>query len=246
MKRPEWRKCLLILLLLLKAGPAAGDDLRLFGEMSQQEFRALSEDLSAIASHRILSSAQPVASGRIRTDVQFSQTRLANPDAWEAATGSSRRAVAAARLGITLGLPADLELAGFHAQMPGSNVRKSGLELRRVLHDGAGQGFSVQLRGGLSVLGGVEDFDFRTRQADLLLSRPLGDFNAYFAVGRIWTRSEHEGEHQLLPAGLDTERFAQYRGVVGLWRAFGPFELGGEYTRLGSTDNLALRAALRF
>ncbi len=234
--------CLLSTVLLLTCGAATANDLRLFGEMTQEEFRELSEDLGGMTSYKGLATAEPGPGlGGFKLGVDASQTRLANPEAWERATGESSDAILGARLRGSMGLPLGFDVAGFYTNVPDSNVSVYGAEVRYSLVEGGVAVPAVQVRGGFSEISGVGDFDYSTRHLDMVFSREFGIATPYLGAGRVWSDSEHHGEHPILDDGLERERFHQDRYFGGAVLSLALVDLALEYERVGSTNTLSTR-----
>lgn len=129
---------------------------------TQSAFRSLTEDLGAALSYKSLSPATPLGVTGFDVGVDASFTRM-NSTAFATASNSSVSTLPLARLRVQKGLPFDVDVGLSYTQVPGTNIKLWGGEVRYAVLSGGVAAPAVAVRGSYSRLSGVDQLDFDTK-----------------------------------------------------------------------------------
>lgn len=236
------RRVLIALSLsMLAAGAYAGDVSNLSG-LTQAQFRNLSEDLGSITSYKQLQSAAPEGITGFDIGAAFSATDVAYPAAWTVATaGDSISTVPLVRVQASKGLPGGIDIGGFYATAPGSNVKLYGVEGRYAIWDGGVAEPALGVRASYTHVSGVDNLSFNTTGVDFSISKGFGPVTPYAGLGRVWVNSDPGAV-----TGLNKESFGQNHGFVGLDFSFLVVNVALEADRTGAANTYSLKFAAGF
>ncbi len=235
------RAIIALSLSMLAAGAYAGDVNNLSG-LTQTQFRDLSEDLGSVASYKQLQSAAPEGITGFDLGAAFSATQVAYPDAWRLATsGDSISTVPLLRVQASKGLPGGIDIGGFYATAPGSNVKLYGVEGRYAIWEGGVAEPALGVRASYTHMTGVDNLSFNTTGLDLSISKGFGPVTPYAGIGRVWVSSDPGAA-----TGLNKESFGQNRGFAGLSFSFVVVNMALEADRTGNANTYSLKFALGF
>lgn len=228
------------LLLSPPAAPAA--DLDTIGNLSQRQFRLLSEDLGAALSYKPLIPAEALGVTGFDLGLAVTGTDLKNPTLLSRASGG--RAVDTVlpvpTLRAHLGLPFGIDVGGVYSKVPDSNIEYLGGELRWAIVEGGVALPAVALRGSYTTTRGIDQLKLTTTGVDVSVSKGLAMFTPYAGVGQVWVRSTP----QRVP-GLGEESFTQTKFYAGV-NVFLGLNLAFEVDSTGGIVSYGAKAGLRF
>jgi len=227
------------LLAPLAAGAA---DIVTIGNLSQSQFRLLSEDLGAALSYKPLIPAEALGVPGFDIGLAVSGTDLKHPALLSRAAGG--RAVdtvmPVATLRAHVGLPFNIDIGGVYSQVPDSNIEYLGGELRWAVIEGGVALPAVALRGSYTTTRGIDQLRMTTTGADLSISKGLAIFTPYAGIGQVWVRSTPRG----VPL-LAEESFTQTKVYAGI-NVFLGVNLAFEVDSTGGVVSYSAKAGLRF
>lgn len=231
-----------ILIGVLASGASFADvDIDQLNQLVQQEFRLLSEDLTAAASYKGVIPAKPLGITGFDLGLEVTATRPAHRDVWERASSDSvPSTVYVPKLHLHKGLPLGIDIGAFYSSVPGSNINLWGAELRYAILEGGVVQPAVSVRGTYTKLTGVDQLDFHTKGLELLVSKGFTVFTPYAGVGRVWAVSEPR------VANLAKEEFSQGKYFVGGNLNLGLVNLSLEGDKTGGVTSYGLKAGFRF
>ena len=227
-------------MLGLVVGSAAAVDLNQLQRLSQPAFRDLTKDLGGALSYKSLSPATPLGITGFDVGVDASVTHM-NSSAFGTATNSSKTNLPLARLRVQKGLPFDFDVGLSYTQVPGSNIKLWGGELRYAILPGSIATPAVAVRGSFSKLSGVDQLGFNTKGLDVSISKGFLGFTPYGGVGRVWASGTPNNV-----AGLASESTGLNKIFAGVNFGLGIFATGFEFDRTGSANTYSIKAALRW
>jgi len=164
----------------------AADDIDNLRGLSQSDFRLLSEDLGAALSYKPLTPAEPTGALGFDLGVELSATRLANPEVLDrAVSGDAPGTLLVPRVHLHKGLPFGVDIGASYAQVPNSNVKLLGAEVRYALLKGGVALPAVGLRASYTALRGVDQLDLTTTGIDLSVSKGLAFVTPYAGIGVV-------------------------------------------------------------
>lgn len=220
---------------------ALAADITALGNLSQADFRILSEDLGSALSYKPLTPAEPLGISGFDVGVEVTSTSMSRSSAaWLQATGSTMSTVYVPKLHIAKGLPLDLDIAAFYSRIPSTNITLYGGELRYAVLSGGMAAPAVAIRGALTRLSGVTQLSLDTKSLDVSISKGFAIFTPYLGVGQVWTNSTpHAGT-------LAAEKFNQSKVFGGLNMNFGVSNFVLEMDKTGSATSYGAKLGFRF
>lgn len=231
----------ILISLLTSNAVYAAADIDQINQLTQQDFRLLSEDLSAAASYKGVIPAKPLGLTGFDLGLEVSATRPAHRDAWErASSGSVPSTVYVPKLHVHKGLPLDLDVGAFYSSVPDSNINLWGAELRYAILEGGVVQPALGVRATYTKLTGVSQLDFHTRGLELVLSKGFTVFTPYAGLGRVWTVSEPK------VSNVSKEEFAKGKYFVGGNFNLGLINLALEGDKTGGVTSYNAKVGFRF
>ena len=178
---------LMVSALLLAAPSAArAADIDSLQSLTQPQFRMLAEDLVAALSYKAISPAEPLGVTGFDLGVGLSVTETSG-SVWKLATGSGTDYLPMPRLMLQKGLPFGIDVGGFYAAAPGSNIKLWGGELKYAILEGSTVMPALAVRGAVTGMSGVDDLDLETQSLEFVVSKGLLNITPYGGIGQIWS-----------------------------------------------------------
>lgn len=231
-------------LALLSATFAAGSASALsFGitAPNQQDFRSVSEDLTAALDYKALSVAEPGGLLGFSIDAYGSYTSTRSSGAWSRLTGDSVDSIGTVGVRASKGLPFGFDVGGFYSRVTGSDATAYGAELRYAILEGSAITPAISLRGTYTRASNTGDFDYASYGTDLSISKGILFLTPYAGVGYV--RSETEADSRF---ALDNESFGQAKFFVGSRFSLALLSATIEYQRLGDNNVYSLKGGITF
>jgi hypothetical protein len=234
---------LLLASLVGTAGAAHAAEINTLLLLNQAEFRGLSEDLGAALSFKPLIPAEPMGVTGFDIGVAVTGTRLQNRATFEKAAGGASvpATLPVPTVRVHKGLPFDIDIGATYGEVPSSNARVWGGELRWAVLPGSTLTPAVALRASISGLTGVDQLKLRTTGLDISVSKGFAMLTPYAGVGVVRVRSEATA-----PALLSVETFNQTKVFAGLNLNFGLVNLAFEGDRTGDATSYGAKFGFRF
>jgi hypothetical protein len=138
------------------------------------------------------------------------------------------------------GLPWGIDLGASYVQVPDTNVKLWGGELRWAVLEGSTALPAIALRGSFSTTSGIDQLKMQTAGADISISKGILMFTPYAGVGQVWVKSTPQG----VP-GLTEESFTQTKVFAGVNINLG-VNLAFEVDSTGGITSYGAKVGLRF
>ncbi|MDA8362379.1 MAG: hypothetical protein M0Z84_00865 [Gammaproteobacteria bacterium] len=230
-----------VLFCIAPAGRAATDISNL-GAISQPEFRLLSEDLGAALSDKPLTPTTPLGLTGLDIGVEATDTEIANGSVWRLVTnGNGSSSLVVPKIHLYKGLPLGFDVGAFYSEVPDSNIKFWGAELRYALLQGGYTEPTIGLSASYTRLQGVSQLGFHTTGLDLAISKGFAVLTPYAGIGEVWVDSTPAG----IP-GLQAERFSLNKYFIGTDLNLGILDMAVEADRTGSDTSYGLKLGWRF
>ncbi len=230
-------------LLAAAAAPALAADIDSIQLLSQNEFRLLSEDLGAALSFKPLIPSEALGITGFDLGAAVTGTKLKNVAILEKASsgGDVPSVLPVPTLRLHKGLPLNLDVGVAFSQVPGTNIRYTGGELRWAILPGSTLTPAVAIRGTLTRLTGVDQLDFDTKSLDISISKGFANVTPYGGIGQVRIKSTPKG----VP-GLRGEDFTQTKVFGGVNVNLGLANLAFEADSTGGTTTVGAKLGFRF
>lgn len=227
----------------LAAGAAQAADIDSIQLLSQQEYRAFSQDLGAALSYKPLTPAEPLGITGFDVGVAVTATELKNKALFDRVTsnGNLPSYLPVPTVRALKGLPFGIDVGVMASAIPGTNIRLFGGELRYAIISGNVALPAVAIRGNFSKMTGVSQLDFDTKGIDLSISKGFLNFTPYGGLGKVWVSSSPNG----VP-GLTKETFSLNKVFVGVNVNFLLVNFALEADRTGDNNTVGIKTGFRF
>jgi hypothetical protein len=227
------------------AAPAAAfaDDIDSLQLLNQNEFRLLSEDLGAALSFKPLIPSEASGITGFDLGVAVTATKIKNKAILDRATsgGDAPNWLPVPTIRAHKGLPFNIDVGLMYAQVPSTNIKFSGGELRWAILPGSTVTPAIALRGAVTKVSGVSQLDFDTKSVDLSISKGFANLTPYGGIGTVWVKSAPKG----VPT-LRGEDFTLTKVFGGLNVNFGLLNMAFEADSTGGATTVGAKFGLRF
>ena len=235
-------RLILVLLVALALPPVWAQDIDRLQVLSQEQFRLLSEDLGGALSYRPIIPTTPLGTTGFDVGIALTLAKIANSEVLERATsGDAPSRIPIPTLRAHKGLPLGFDVGVIYAQVPESNIRYYGGELRYAIFSGGIATPAVGLRGNFTRVSGIEQMAFSTRGVDLSVSKGFVMATPYAGIGYVWAKSDPKGN-----GGLAAEDVGMGKLFVGIGVNFVLTNFVIEADRTGQVSALSAKLGLRF
>lgn len=234
--------CALMTVLATALTAAHADDIHTVQNLTQGEFRDLSEDLTAVLSFKPMIPSESMGVTGFDVGVAVTGTELQHRGVWAKASGGKEPSstLPSASVRVHKGLPGNVDLGASWTQTD-TNASAFGGEARWAVLPGSTLVPAVALRGSVSVLSGVSQIDMQTYGLDVSVSKGFAMFTPYAGVGSVWTTAKPDGS-----TGLAKESFNLPKVYAGLNVNLGLINVAAEADRTGDATSYGLKLGVRF
>jgi hypothetical protein len=232
----------LLSLITALAVPAWAQDIDRIQFLNQRDFRLLSEDLGGALSYRPMTPTAPLGITGFDIGIGVTAAKIHNEEIFERATSDDvPSTIPIPTLRAHKGLPFGFDIGLMYAQIPGSDIKYYGGELKYAFVPGNVAFPAIGVRGNFTKVSGIDQMDFDTRGLDLSISKGFAVVTPYAGIGRVWVKSDPKGN-----GGLSKEDFELDKFFIGLGLKFGLFNLNLEGDKTGDVTAFSAKMGLRF
>jgi hypothetical protein len=221
---------------------AQAADITTIGNLTQTQFRLLSEDLGAALSYKPLIPAEPLGVPGFDIGVAVTGTDLKNPLLLSIASAgqSVDTLMPVASVRAHVGLPFGIDVGAAYSQATDSNIEFWGGELRWAFIEGSTALPAVAIRASYTGSTGVDQLKLETAGVDLSISKGIAMFTPYGGIGQVWVKSTPQG----VPT-LQEESFSQTKFYAGV-NVFLGVNFAFEVDSTGEIVTYGAKVGLRF
>jgi len=229
--------------LLVVAGMPARAELNQLQNLSQREFRELSEDLGAALSYKALAPAAPLGVPGFDVGVAATGTRIKHRDLFERAssTGDFPSTAPVPSLRAAAGLPWNFDVAIAYSPVPKTGATLWGGALKWAVLEGGATMPAIAARASYTTLRGLDQLNFYTSALDASISKGVGPLTPYIGGGKVWVNSQPTSG-----VTLAKESFGQTKLFGGVALGAGPVNFVVEYDRTGGVNTYGAKLGLKF
>ncbi|MCX7769657.1 MAG: hypothetical protein N2202_01085 [Proteobacteria bacterium] len=209
----------LFFVLITYSTSFAIDDIKFSFGMTQSMFRDFSKEMGLALSYKNLIPAEPL--GITGFDVGFEVNAIEISDgAWKNAIKDKNvpSYLVVPKIRIIKGLPLGIDVGAFYSQVPDSNIKIYGGELKYSILEGGVATPALAIRGTYTQLEGVSELGFKTYGLDAIISKGFFMITPYGGVGLNRFESTPKGfASAVFPTGLGLkdEKKTYYKAFVG-------------------------------
>lgn len=242
------RKLFVAAAFAVVAGPVAAKNVTIQPTCNtltcQAAFQTMSEDLIATVDYKALGPA--AATGTLGLGVGIVADYVpVDSAAWKKVTGSDFSGIGLAGVQVTKGLPLNIDIGAFYSQVPTTNVKLYGGEVRYAILPGSAVSPALAVRGSYVTVTGVDKFKADSKAVDVSLSKGFPFITPYIGAGYVWGTVDPDDATKTL-TGLKKAEVNKTKAYVGVRFSMGLFEVTPEVSEIGSNIAYALRAGFSF
>jgi hypothetical protein len=229
--------------LLASAWPAAAKEIDLLGNLTQAEFRSLSEDLGSALSYKPLAPTAPLGLLGFDVGVAATGTKLQHKDLFNKASsvGGFSDTVVVPTVRAIVGLPWGFDVHAMYAAVPDTSAKLYGGALSWAFVSGNVAMPAIGVRGSYTQTRGINQLDFSAAGVDVSISKGFAFVTPYGGVGRNYVSSTPSSA-----TGLRAEEFGQNKVFAGLNFNVLLMNLALEWDRTGFLNSYGAKLGLRF
>ena len=205
---------------------------------AQSSFNAFSEDLGAALSYKAVTPPTPLGITGIDLGVEVTSTKVSG---LSQATGGSMSHLIIPKLHAFKGLPLGIDIGAFVSEVPSTNIKLYGAELRYAILDGGVALPAVGIRGAMTKLSGVNQLALTTKSLDVSISKGFLMFTPYAGIGTVWVDSTPGAT-----TGLTADSSRLNKIFAGGNLNFGLVNFAMEYDKTGSAPSYSAKLGFRF
>ena len=216
-----------VLLLFVISVPAmAKTNIQFPNTLTQDDFKAFSEDLGMALSYQPLSPAAPLGDKLPGFDagVEASFVKLDTSAPYFTKInqlGDIPNTLVLPRVHVQVGLPIiPIDLGVSYTKV--GDIKLTGFEIKYAILRGGIALPAIAIRGAYTKLSGVDELDLSTKSVDLSISKGILIFTPYAGVGEVWITSDPHPKITITPA-LQKEDITKTKFFVGTKMKIFPF-----------------------
>lgn len=230
-----------ISLSLFAVAASAESDFEIQPGGSQAQFRSVAKDIAATLDYKALGPAEASGLTGFSVGAFATYAPTSDKDAWTAVTGEEVDAIGMVGVSAVKGLPFNIDIGAFYSQVPKTDAKLFGGEVRWAVLPGGVATPAVAVRGSYTKLSGEDQLEYDAYGFDVSVSKGFAFLTPYAGAGYSF------GTVSTDPLfGYEDEDVNQAKFFVGARIALGFLQLTPEYTRSGDTNAYSLRLSLGF
>ena len=230
------------LLLATLSAPALAE-LDQLQNLTQTEFRQLSEDLGAALSYKPLTPTEAIGFPGFDVGIAATSTKIKHKDLFERAAGDPDfpSSVVVPSVRAAVALPFGFDVSGMYSSVPKTGITLAGGALSWAFISGSATMPAVGMRASYTKMFGVDQLDFSSAGLDASLSKGFGPFTPYLGAGKVWSKSTPQST-----TGLLSESFSQTKVFAGIGFKITLLNIVAEYDKTGGVNTYGAKLGLRF
>ncbi|MES2684901.1 MAG: hypothetical protein V4650_15380 [Pseudomonadota bacterium] len=228
--------------LALSTGAVSAQDFD-FGPAPQQaDFASVSKDVISVISYKALGPAEAGGVTGFSVGAYGAYSPTQDKNAWERLVGEEVDGVGMVGLSARKGLPFGIDVGAMYSQIPGTDAKLYGGEVRWAVLPGGVATPALAVRGTYVKLTGEDDLKANSSTLDVSVSKGFLFLTPYAGVGYVWGSVNPSDNFPSLST-VDVEKARLFAGArVSL----GFLEFTPEYEKIGKSDIFNLRLSLGF
>ena len=218
----------------------AANDIDNIGNLDQNLFKDLTNDLGAALNYRALNPDEPLGSLGLDIDFDIASTSLESNALEQATTDDVPDQLLMPKVRFHSALPLGFDVSAFYGSVPDSNIGLIGGEIRYAVYGGSSYVPAISIRGTFSQLSGVDELDLNTRGLELSVSKGFAMFTPYAGISTMWIESNTN-----VP-GLIGEDISENKYFLGFNLNLGQMHITAETEKTGDESSASAKIGVRF
>jgi hypothetical protein len=231
---------LLVSLMIFSPAIWAASDIDNIGNLDQNLFKDLTNDLGAALNYRALTQDEPLSDLGFEIDFDISSTSLESNALEQATTGDVPDLLLMPKVRFHSALPLGFDVSAFYGSVPDSNIGLIGGEIRYAVYGGSAYVPAIAIRGTFSQLSGVNELDLNTRGLELSVSKGFAAFTPYAGISTMHIKSDTN------VLGLNSENVTENKYFLGFNLNLGQMLITAETEKIGDEASTRANIGVRF
>lgn len=228
--------------LALAASSVSAQDFSFVPNPVQADFASVSKDVIGVMSYKALGPAEAGGVTGFSVGAYGAYSPTQDKNAWERLVGEEVDGVGLVGLSARKGLPFGIDVGAMYSQIPGTDAKLYGGEVRWAVLPGGVATPALAVRGSYVKLTGEDDLKANASTLDVSVSKGFLFLTPYAGVGYVWGSVNPSNDFPTL-SKVDVEKARLFAGArVSL----GFLEFTPEYEKIGKSDIFNLRLSLGF
>ena len=239
------KKVIAALLITFMCSFAYAEDIDFTSAFTQEDFKKFNEQLGQVLYFNPNSPAEPLGITGFDIAAETTVTQInADSDYWERASGNKTQAayIPITKVHIQKGLPFNIDVGAMIGQVPTTNIKIYGGEIKYAILEGTAATPALAVRATHSWLSGVADLDASTSSIELMASKGFLFLTPYAGVAALYSKSSENSS----AVNLKDESATTFRGIAGLQMSPFPFFVVNAEVGVGKANSASLKLGLRF
>ena len=216
-----------LLLVVLCSGSVWAVDFTIDNTILQTEFNGIVTEAGRLTAYRSMSSAEP--GGLTGFDIGVAITGVEVDSAlWSRFIPDNEDAIAVPRLMVRKGLPLNIDIGAFYADVSDYDITMQGAEIQWAILEGTAATPALALRGSYTELDAAGEMEVKTTAADLVVSKGFAMLTPYAGIGTVGYEGKYTGGNPLVTLAdfddSDTRIFAGLQFAIALLNITAEYE----------------------
>lgn len=222
-----------LFVVFLASGSALAADFTIPGTIGQTVFNDLVTESGRLTAYRSMMPAEP--GGLTGFDVGVAISGVEVESALWKQFNVDESAIAVPRLMVRKGLPMNIDVGAFYADVSDYDLSLQGFEIQWAMLEGTVATPALSLRGSYTKLDAAGEMEVKTTAADLVVSKGFAMLTPYAGVGTVSYDGEYTGNIAALqtgPLALADFDDSETRFFAGLQFAIALLNFTAEYEQM--------------
>ena len=231
------------LLLAFAASAAQAQNFGFVPNPQQRDFESVSKDVIGVLSYKALGPAEAGGVTGFSVGAYGAYSATQDKGAWQRLTGEEVDAVGVVGLSARKGLPFGVDIGAMYSQVPGTDAKLYGGEVRYAPLPGGVATPALAIRASYVKLTGEDDVDADSTSLDVSVSKGFAFLTPYAGAGYVWGTVTPSSA---FTSTLREVEVNEARLFAGLRVSLGFLELTPEYEKIGDSNVFNMRLSLGF
>jgi len=213
--------------------------------LTQGEFESFTKELGVALSFNPMSPAEPLGVTGFDIGAELIVTDISdNKKYWETLVDDNDPSsyLPVPRLHVQKGLPFNVDIGAMYTEVPNSNIKLWGVELKYALLEGTAATPALSIRGSFSKLEGVDELDITTQSGDILISKGFMMLTPYAGLSALRVNGSENSDL----VNFEDVHEVIYRGLAGLQFSPLPLFVINLEASIGEVNQYGVKAGIRF
>lgn len=220
-----------VCLTLLCSGPAMAADFQVPSDILQPEFNSIVTEAARLTAYRSMVPAEPGGLTGFDAGIALSGVEVESA-LWSRFISDDEDAIAVPRLMVRKGLPLNIDVGAYYADVSDYDITMQGAEIQWALLEGTVATPALALRGSYTELDADGELEVKTAAADLVVSKGFTFLTPYAGIGTVSFDGEYTGGDPVVAAAISDFDDNETRIFAGLQIAMTLLRITAEYEQM--------------